>query len=169
MTMGISSKFDTAQENDERAAESNLAIIDPESFSERLRRGLGFRTAFALTRLKLAELFPSDALTSDYQQPLLAGFGQTTAVVLIQEPSSDLFGYFVETPVGAAKRHEPVIKGKGVPVWALAAYSKRISPDEISKLWLGRITPFEVKMGLLYAQLYPDRVEDKLADDDERQ
>ncbi|HZS01637.1 MAG TPA: DUF433 domain-containing protein [Chloroflexota bacterium] len=73
------------------------------------------------------------------------------------------FEDFVEIPTGPSMANEPYVKGKGVPVWVLWAYSVQhgMTPKEIAKLWLGRLTEEEVRAALLYAEAHPDLIEDK--------
>lgn len=81
-------------------------------------------------------------------------------------PQSWPFADFVEIPTGAGKRNEPVVKGKGVPVWVLVSYvvKRRLTPWQISRLWNGYISPQEVLASLAYWQANPEAIEDKLAD-----
>ncbi len=74
---------------------------------------------------------------------------------------------FIEIPMGLGKRQEPVIRGKGVPVWVLVSYAKghNMTPEQISELWEGYITPEEVEAAIEYQKAYPERVDDKLKDD----
>lgn len=78
------------------------------------------------------------------------------------EPLSDL----VEVPADVGKRHEPMIRGKGVPVWVLVSYAikRRMTTQEISRLWNGYVTEQEVWAALAYWQSHPEDVEDKLSD-----
>ena len=78
------------------------------------------------------------------------------------EPAPDI----IEIPSGEDKRHEPIIKDKGVPVWILVAYNKRrdMSSQQISEMWDGFITPEEVQASLEFAQAHPELVIDKLLD-----
>lgn len=78
------------------------------------------------------------------------------------EPSA-----YVEIPTGPGRRHEPVIKGKGVPIWVLVAYVEKrdLTPDEVSQLWNGYITTDEVVAALLYKKEHPEAVEDRLEDE----
>jgi len=71
---------------------------------------------------------------------------------------------FVEVPDGPGKRHEPVIKGKGVPIWSLIAYVEKrgLTPIEVSQLWNGYITAEEVAAAVTYKRLNPDSVDDRL-------
>jgi uncharacterized protein (DUF433 family) len=70
---------------------------------------------------------------------------------------------FVEIPTGLGMRHEPYVKGKGVPVWVLWAYATQhgMTPAEIRKLWPEQLTEEEVTAALLYAVAHPDLIEDK--------
>jgi len=63
---------------------------------------------------------------------------------------------------------EPVIKGKGTPVWALVSYATRggMSPREISDLWDGFVTEEEVTNALAYWRAHPNMVDDKQRPDD---
>jgi uncharacterized protein (DUF433 family) len=74
---------------------------------------------------------------------------------------------FVEIPTELGKRHEPAIKGKGVPVSAIVSYAVHhsMTPEQISNLWEGYITPQEVEAAIEYAQEYPELVDDKLSDE----
>jgi uncharacterized protein (DUF433 family) len=70
---------------------------------------------------------------------------------------------FIEIPTGPGMRNEPVIRGKYVPVWVLWAYATHhgMTPEQISKLWLGEISEQEVTAALQYAEAHPDLIEDK--------
>jgi hypothetical protein len=74
----------------------------------------------------------------------------------------------VEIPEGVWQRDEPIIKGKGTPVWVLVAFyiEGRKTPEEISQLWGGYVTPDEVQAAVAYWQKYPERVDLKLSDED---
>jgi uncharacterized protein (DUF433 family) len=74
----------------------------------------------------------------------------------------------VEIPEDYRKRQEPMIKGKGTPVWILVAYhtERHMSPEEISQRWGGYITSDEVRAAVAYWQKYPERVDLKLSDED---
>jgi uncharacterized protein (DUF433 family) len=65
------------------------------------------------------------------------------------------------------KRKEPMIKGKGTPVWVLVGYYTKdnMTPEEISEYWNGEITPEEVRAAIAYWKKYPERVIDKLSED----
>ena len=70
----------------------------------------------------------------------------------------------IETPIEVGRRHEPIIKGKGVPVWVVVSYSTKchMTPAQINKLWDGYITEEDIKAALNYANLHPEAIEDKL-------
>lgn len=70
---------------------------------------------------------------------------------------------YVEIPHGPRMRQEPVIKGKGTPVWVLYMYHTKLglTPEQISERWLGQITPEEVRAAIQYGQAHPDEVPDK--------
>ena len=72
----------------------------------------------------------------------------------------------VEIPTAIGKCHEPVIKGKGIPVWVLVSYAihHSMTPQQISDMWDGYVTPRDVQAAITYAQTYPELVEDKLGD-----
>jgi len=74
---------------------------------------------------------------------------------------------YVEIPTDPGRRHEPIVKGKGVPIWSLIAYveKRELTPDEVSKLWNGYITTDEVIAALLYKKEHPEAVEDRLEDE----
>jgi len=73
---------------------------------------------------------------------------------------------YVEIPSGIGKRHEPVIRGKGVPVWVLVSYAtkRNMTIEQISQIWDGYITAQEVQGALDYWRARPELVEDKLTD-----
>ena len=75
---------------------------------------------------------------------------------------------YVEIPIGPGTRQEPMIKGKGTPVWVLVSYANKLAmtPEEISAMWLGEITPDEVRGALRFAEAHPDLIDDKLAVED---
>ncbi len=70
---------------------------------------------------------------------------------------------YVEIPRGPQKRQEPVIRDKGTPIWVLVAYHVQhgMTPEQISELWLGEITPDEVRAALRYGEAHPDQVPNK--------
>jgi uncharacterized protein (DUF433 family)/DNA-directed RNA polymerase subunit RPC12/RpoP len=72
----------------------------------------------------------------------------------------------VEIPTELGKRHEPMIKGKGTPVWALVSYyiEAHMTPEEISQIWEGYITPEDVRAAIAYWRKYPELVDLKLGD-----
>jgi hypothetical protein len=57
-----------------------------------------------------------------------------------------------------------MIKGKGTPVWVLVAFyiEGQQTPEEISQLWGGHVTPNEVRAPVAYWQKYPEKVDLKL-------
>ncbi|MBI4202365.1 MAG: DUF433 domain-containing protein [Chloroflexi bacterium] len=71
----------------------------------------------------------------------------------------------IEIPGEIDSRGEPVVKGKGVPVWVLVAYSQKhgMTPGQICMLWEGWLTLAVVKAAFSYAEAFPDTVENKLA------
>lgn len=72
-------------------------------------------------------------------------------------------GPYIDFPTGPGKRNEPVIKGKGPSVWAVASYAMKwgMTPEEISPMWKGEITPEEVEAAIDFWKKYPEYVEDK--------
>jgi uncharacterized protein (DUF433 family)/DNA-directed RNA polymerase subunit RPC12/RpoP len=70
----------------------------------------------------------------------------------------------VEIPEDYRKRQEPMIKGKGTPVWALVSDSITggLTPEEVSKFWGGYVTPEEVRAAIAYWRKYPESVDYKL-------
>lgn len=80
---------------------------------------------------------------------------------MIQQKSLD---DFIEIPTALGKRHEPLIRGKGVPVWVLVSYAtkRRMTPEQISQMWNGYVTAQEVSSALAYWGTHPEMVEDKL-------
>jgi len=70
----------------------------------------------------------------------------------------------IETPIEVGRRHEPIIKGKGVPVWVVVSYSTKhhMSPAQISQLWDGYITEEDITAALEYWRMHPEAIEDKL-------
>jgi uncharacterized protein (DUF433 family) len=83
-------------------------------------------------------------------------------------PRRHALGALVEIPAAVGKRHEPVIKEKGVPVWVIVAYATKhgMTPRQISQLWKEHITVDEVEAALVYWLEYPEAVEDKLSDEE---
>lgn len=75
---------------------------------------------------------------------------------------------YIEIPVGPGERQEPMIRGKGTPVWVLVSYATKLgkTPEAISAMWLGEITPDELRGARLYAEAHPDLIDDKLAVED---
>ena len=78
----------------------------------------------------------------------------------------DVLEDVIEIPTGVDKRHEPLIRGKGVPVWILVSYATKrgMSAAEVSGLWKGYVTEEEVRAALAYWRAHPENVEDKLND-----
>jgi uncharacterized protein (DUF433 family) len=76
---------------------------------------------------------------------------------------------YIEIPTGSGKRQEPIIKGKGVPIWSLVMYIRKghYTPEQVSAFWDGYITAEEVRAAVLYQQQHPEMVEDRLGDDEE--
>lgn len=72
----------------------------------------------------------------------------------------------VEIPTELGKRDEPIIKGKGTPVWAVVSYATRhhMTAEQISELWGGYITVPEVQAAIDFFLEYPQLVDDKLSD-----
>ena len=70
----------------------------------------------------------------------------------------------VEIPEDYRKRQEPMIKGKGTPVWALVSDSITgdLTPEEVSKFWGGYVTPEEVRAAIAYWWKYPESADYKL-------
>ena len=60
------------------------------------------------------------------------------------------------------KRPEPVIKDKGVSVWAIIVYVNRrgMTPRQVSEEWGGYITPEEVRAAVQYQDQYPEMIFD---------
>jgi len=73
----------------------------------------------------------------------------------------------VEILTGEGKRHDPVIRGKGVPIWVLVSYVQKrgLTPEQVSELWEGYITPDEVRAALMYQKKFPDKVRDPLIEE----
>ncbi|MBI4289755.1 MAG: DUF433 domain-containing protein [Chloroflexi bacterium] len=82
-------------------------------------------------------------------------------------PRQPLLDDVIEIPTAPGKRHEPVIKGKGIPVWVLVSYvtKRHMSAEEVSNLWNGYVTPAEVQAAVAFSRLHPEEVEDKLSDE----
>jgi uncharacterized protein (DUF433 family) len=76
------------------------------------------------------------------------------------------FEEFIDIPMGIGQRHEPVIRGKGTPVWILVAYHNKhnMTPEQISQLWNGYVTAQEVEAAIAYAQAYPELIDDRFSD-----
>jgi uncharacterized protein (DUF433 family) len=70
----------------------------------------------------------------------------------------------VEIPEDYRKRQEPMIKGKGTPVWALVSDSITgdLTPEEVSKFWGGYVTPEDVRAAIAYWWKYPESADYKL-------
>ena len=83
-------------------------------------------------------------------------------------PSDNFMLENIEVPTGPGKRHEPVIKGKGVPIWPLVAYVQKrgLTPEQVSQIWNGFITSDEVLAALKYQREHPNVVEDHLEGED---
>lgn len=76
------------------------------------------------------------------------------------------FEDYIEIPGDLGRRHEPVIKGKGVSIWAILAYVNRrgLTPVQVSRLWGGYISPEEVRAAILYQREFPELVDDPFED-----
>jgi len=60
-------------------------------------------------------------------------------------------------------RSEPTIRGKGIPVWAVASYvlDLGLSFEEVVADWEGEISVDEVKASMEYCQAHPEEIEQK--------
>ena len=60
-------------------------------------------------------------------------------------------------------RTDPVLKGKGIPVWAIVAYvlDLDLSYQEVVSDWEGEISVDEVKAAMEYYQAHPEEIEQK--------
>ena len=81
----------------------------------------------------------------------------------VPKPSFETYIEWINKP---GYRSEPMVKGKGVPVWVLVSYATKhdMSSEKISRLWNGYVTDQEVQAALAYWQMYPEVVEDKLSE-----
>ena len=71
--------------------------------------------------------------------------------------SKDHENEFIEIPTGPGKHGEPMIRGKGPKVCTLASYVRYAgaTPDDIYRLWDGRLTMEEINAALDFAEKYP--------------
>jgi uncharacterized protein (DUF433 family) len=79
------------------------------------------------------------------------------------------FEEFIDIPLEIGKRHEPVIRGKGVSVWTLVIDAKygHLTPEQISQLWSGYLTTQEIETALAYFEAYPELFEERVREMDE--
>ena len=78
----------------------------------------------------------------------------------VPQPSFEKFIERVDKP---GYRWEPILKGKGIPVWAIAAYvlDLDLSYEEVVSDWGGEISVDEVKATKEYYQAHPEEIEQK--------
>jgi uncharacterized protein (DUF433 family) len=78
----------------------------------------------------------------------------------LPKPSFETYIEWIDKP---GYRSEPVVKGKGIPVWAIAAYvlDLDLSYEEVVSDWEGEISVDEVKAAMEYYQAHPEEVEEK--------
>jgi uncharacterized protein (DUF433 family) len=76
------------------------------------------------------------------------------------------FEDYIEIPEDLGRRHEPVIRGKGVSIWAVLAYVNRrgLTPEQVSEQWSGYVTPEEVRAAIFYQREFPELVDDPFED-----
>lgn len=73
------------------------------------------------------------------------------------------FAAYIEQINKPGYRSEPVVKGKGIPVWAIAAYvlDLDLSYEEVVSDWEGEISVEEVEAAMEYYQAHPEEIEEK--------
>lgn len=78
----------------------------------------------------------------------------------LPKPSFETYIEWINKP---GYRSEPVVKGKGIPVWAIAAYvlDLDLPYEEVVSDWEGEISVDEVKAAMEYYQAHPEEVEEK--------
>lgn len=78
----------------------------------------------------------------------------------LPKPSFETYIEWINKP---GYRSEPVVKGKGIPAWAIAAYvlDLDLSYEEVVSDWEGEISVDEVKAAMEYYQAHPKEVEEK--------
>lgn len=81
-------------------------------------------------------------------------------ITIASKPS---FEAYIEQINKPGYRSEPVVKGKGIPVWAIVAYvlDLDLSYEEVVSDWEGEISVDEVKAAMEYYQAHPEKVEEK--------
>jgi len=75
------------------------------------------------------------------------------------------FETFIERIDKPGYRSDPMIKGKGIPIWAIAAYvlDLGLSSEEVVADWEGEISVEEVEAAMEYYQAHPEEIEQKRA------
>ena len=109
-----------------------------------------------------AEQEVSSLFVGGYQLPSLHVFGDMTGLPLpwIQLPT---YERLIERIDRVGYRTDPVLKGKGIPVWAIVAYvlDLDLSYEEVVSDWEGEISVDEVKAAMEYYQAHPEEIEQK--------
>jgi len=77
--------------------------------------------------------------------------------------SKPSFEAYIERINKPGYRSEPVVKGKGIPVWAIAAYvlDLDLSYEEVVSDWEGEISVDEVNAAMEYYRAHPEEIEEK--------
>lgn len=104
----------------------------------------------------------SSLFAGGYQLPSLPVSGYMTGLPLpwIQLPT---YERLIERIDRVGYRIDPVLKGKGIPVWAIAAYvlDLDLSYEEVMSDWGGEISVDEIKAAMEYYQAHPEEIEQK--------
>ena len=99
---------------------------------------------------------------SAFEDMLGSAIGPNIAISRAKPSESSLEAYieWIDRP---GYRSEPVVKGKGIPVWAIAAYvlDLELSYEEVVSDWEGEISADEVKAAMEYYQAHPEEIEEK--------
>jgi len=154
--------------------EATLAVLDREApgFAEAMRMESLKKTPFAVISRAVAGVRKLTLIINLPGSPKAVQECLEVVMPAIPHAVDSLKGYvgehisdeqlaFIEIPTGIDKRHEPVIKGKGVPVWALVSYviTRQMTPKQISDLWEGFITEQEVEAAIDYWRAKPEAVQ----------
>ena len=104
----------------------------------------------------------SGLFVGGYQLPPIHVSGYMTGLPLpwIQLPT---YERLIERIDRVGYRTDPVLKGKGIPVWAIVAYvlDLDLSYEEVVSDWEGEISVDEVKAAMEYYQAHPEEIEQK--------
>lgn len=84
-----------------------------------------------------------------------------TAKLSHQQQQEPGFGKYIERMHRPGHRTEAMIRGKGIPVWAIAAYvlDLGLTSEEVVADWEGDITVDEIEAAMRYYRAHPEEIE----------